>query len=345
MVVQWFNHSRRRGFPSRSLFSHHGSLIAIKDASSEGGHLGEMTLLRGSTLVIALGGNALLNAGEPATGTSQRANIAKVAAIIAPLLSHYRIVITHGNGPQVGLLAAQTPDADWPLDVLGAESEGMIGYVIEQELANRAPTQIFATLLSQVIVDPKDPAFQHPTKPIGLIHQDRGRLTSLGWDAVEVASGGWRRVVASPQPLKIVGLETIRVLLAAKVTVVCLGGGGIPVSLDGDGRLAGVEAVIEKDLASSLLARALNADALIMLTNVDGIMENFGTPKASLSRRTTPELLSAQSFQAGTMAPKVAAAVAMARAGKMAMIGALGDLQALLDGTKGTWVLPDGSKF
>lgn len=302
-----------------------------------------MTLAFGSTLVIALGGNALLSAGQPATGGSQRANIAKVAAIIAPLLAHYRIVITHGNGPQVGLLAAQTPDADWPLDVLGAESEGMIGYVIEQELANRAPKQLFATLLSQVIVDPNDPAFQHPTKPIGLIHQDRSRLTSLGWDSVEVAAGGWRRVVASPPPLKIVGLATLQVLLAAKVTIICLGGGGIPVSLDGDGRLEGIEAVIDKDLASSLLARDLDADALIMLTNVDGIMARFGTPEASLIRRTTPNLLAAQAFQAGTMAPKVAAAMFMAREGKIAMIGVLGDLQALLDGTKGTWVLPDGS--
>ncbi|MCA3695327.1 carbamate kinase [Aquidulcibacter sp.] len=302
-----------------------------------------MTLASGSTLVIALGGNALLSARQPATGGSQRANIANVAAIIAPLLAHYRIVITHGNGPQVGLLAAQTPDADWPLDVLGAESEGMIGYVIEQELANRAPKQLFATLLSQVIVDPNDLAFQHPTKPIGLIHQDRSRLTSLGWDSVEVAAGGWRRVVASPPPLRIVGLETLQVLLAAKVTIICLGGGGIPVGLHGDGRLEGVEAVIDKDLASSLLARDLDADALIMLTNVDGIMARFGTPEASLIRRTTPNLLAAQAFQAGTMAPKVAAAAAMARGGKIAMIGALGDLQGLIDGTKGTWVLPDGS--
>jgi carbamate kinase len=318
-------------------------LTGIKDARPKSHYGIAMTLAFGSTLVIALGGNALLSAGQPATGGSQRANIAKVAAIIAPLLAHYRIVITHGNGPQVGLLAAQTPDADWPLDVLGAESEGMIGYVIEQELANRAPKQLFATLLSQVIVDSKDPAFQHPTKPIGLIHQDRSRLTSLGWDSVEVAAGGWRRVVASPPPLKIVGLETLQVLLAAKVTIICLGGGGIPVSLDGDGRLEGIEAVIDKDLASSLLARDLDADALIMLTNVDGIMAQFGTPEASLIRRTTPNLLAAQAFQAGTMAPKVAAAMSMAREGKIAMIGALGDLQGLLDGTKGTWVLPDGS--
>jgi carbamate kinase len=333
------------GFPRLRLFSDVANLTRIKYVTPLFHQDHDMTLAFGSTLVIALGGNALLSAGQPATGGSQRANIAKVAAIIAPLLSHYRIVITHGNGPQVGLLAAQTPDADWPLDVLGAESEGMIGYVIEQELANRAPKQLFATLLSQVVVDPKDPAFQSPTKPIGLIHQDRSRLTSLGWESVEVTAGGWRRVVASPSPLKIVGLETIQILLAAKVTIICLGGGGIPVSVDGEGQLEGVEAVIDKDLASSFLACALDADALIMLTNVDGIMENFGTPEVSLIRRTTPDFLAARAFQAGTMAPKVEAAMIMAHKGKLAMIGALSDLHALLDGTKGTWVLPDESNL
>jgi carbamate kinase len=294
-----------------------------------------MALILGSTIVIALGGNALLLRGQQADGAAQRANIARAAAAIAPLLNQYRVIITHGNGPQVGLLAAQSGDSGWPLDVLGAESEGMIGYVIEQELANLVPTRSFATLLSQVVVDAHDPAFQKPTKPIGLVHANRTVLEKQGW--ANVADGaGWRRVIASPAPLAILNLQAIKVLVQADITVICLGGGGIPVALDGNGLAQGIEAVIDKDAASALLARELEADALIMLTDVDGIMTGFGTTEAKLLKRATPKELLSIKFPPGTMGPKVEAAISMAKAGKIAMIGALGPLKEILEGTAGT---------
>jgi carbamate kinase len=302
-----------------------------------------MTLPLGSTIVIALGGNALLLRGQKADGAAQRANIARAATAIAPLLDKYRVIITHGNGPQVGLLAAQSGTSGWPLDVLGAESEGMIGYVIEQELANRAPKRHFATLLSQVVVDAHDPAFQTPTKPIGLVHSDRALLEKQG--VASVADGeGWRRVVASPSPIAIVNLKAIKVLVQADISVICLGGGGIPVSLDANGQAQGIEAVIDKDAASALLARELGADALIMLTDVDGIMTDFGTTEAKLLARTTPHALSLMKFSPGTMGPKVAAAISMVKVGKIAIIGALGPLEEILAGKAGTWVVADGGQ-
>jgi carbamate kinase len=299
-----------------------------------------MALKLGSTIVIALGGNALLLRGQKADGAAQRANIARAAAAIAPLLSQYRVIITHGNGPQVGLLAAQSGDSGWPLDVLGAESEGMIGYVMEQELANLAPSRSFATLLSQVVVDAHDPAFKTPTKPIGLVHSDRSVLKKQGW--ASVADGeGWRRVVASPAPIAILNLHAIKVLVDADICVICLGGGGIPVTRDTSGLARGIEAVIDKDAASALLARELGADALIMLTDVDGVMTGFGTTEAKLLQHTTPVELSSIKFPSGTMGPKVNAAISMAKAGKIAMIGALGPLKEILAGTAGTWVEAD----
>jgi carbamate kinase len=296
-----------------------------------------MALKLGSTIVVALGGNALLVRGQQADGAAQRANIARAAAAIAPLLSQYRVIITHGNGPQVGLLAAQSGDSGWPLDVLGAESEGMIGYVMEQELANLAPSRSFATLLSQVVVDAHDPAFKTPTKPIGLVHSDRSVLKKQGW--ASVADGeGWRRVVASPAPIAILNLHAIKVLVDADICVICLGGGGIPVTRDTSGLARGIEAVIDKDAASALLARELGADALIMLTDVDGVMTGFGTTEAKLLAHTTPQELLSMRFPPGTMGPKVAAAISMAQAGKVAIIGALGPLKEMLEGTAGTWV-------
>jgi carbamate kinase len=302
-----------------------------------------MTLTLGSTIVIALGGNALLERGQKATGTTQRHNIARAAAAIAPLLEKYRIIITHGNGPQVGLLAAQSSASFWPLDVLGAESEGMIGYVIEQELANRAQRRHFATLLTQVVVAVDDRAFEKPTKPIGLVLHDPIEMTAQGWTSI-AESDGWRRVVASPTPLAIMNLEAIKILVAANVTVICLGGGGIPIAVDHSGQARGIEAVIDKDSASALLARELGADALIMLTDVEGIIADFGTKDARRIEHTTPQKLKPLVFAPGTMGPKVEAAISMAEIGKIAMIGALGSLDAILAGTAGTWVTSNGNQ-
>jgi carbamate kinase len=299
-----------------------------------------MNIPTGSTIVIALGGNALLKRGEAATSAVQRTNISRAAASIAPLLKKHQIIITHGNGPQVGLLAQQSGMSGWPLDVLGAESEGMIGYVIEQELANRCREALFATLLTQVVVDQSDRAFQNPTKPIGLVYQDRATLTERGWASI-VDGTGWRRVVASPQPRRILGLNTIRLLVEANVTVICLGGGGIPVAVDQSGKAHGIEAVIDKDAASCLLAQKIDADALIMLTDVAGVMDNFGASNASLIKHATPCQLAECTFPAGSMGPKVEAAISMANAGKVAIIGALNDLDAILAGKAGTWIVPD----
>lgn len=299
-----------------------------------------MALSNGSTIILALGGNALLVRGQHADGAVQRANIARAAQTIAPLLDRYRIIITHGNGPQIGVLAAQSGTSGWPLDVLGAESEGMIGYVIEQELANRAPHRQFATLLTQVVVAVDDPAFRLPVKPIGLVHKDRDELTQVGWNSV--ADGdGWRRVVASPMPLAILNLAAIKVLVDADISVICLGGGGIPVVVDSIGTASGIEAVIDKDAASALLARNLGADALIMLTDVDGVKADFGTKSARTLARATPFTLSGMTFATGTMAPKIDAALSMANVGKVAMIGALDGLDALLAGKAGTWIVPN----
>ncbi|PZO10508.1 MAG: carbamate kinase [Lysobacteraceae bacterium] len=300
-------------------------------------------------LVIALGGNALLKRGQPPDPALQRANIAAAAAGLAPVIRRHDVVLTHGNGPQVGLLALQAM-ADptrpaFPLDVLGAESEGMIGYVLEQELINQLPGRQFATLLTQVVVDPRDPAFASPTKPIGPVYAE-AQATALaaekGW-TVAPDGAHWRRVVASPAPLRILALPAIKRMAEAQVTVICAGGGGIPVAMDADGRLYGVEAVIDKDAASALLAIELGADALVMLTDVAAVMTDFDTPQVRALKRATPRGLAQHAFATGSMGPKVASAVAMAKAGKRAAIGSIDELEAILAGNAGTWIVPDSA--
>jgi carbamate kinase len=301
------------------------------------------------SLVIALGGNALLRRGQPPDPDLQRANVAAAAASLAPVIRRHDVVITHGNGPQVGLLALQALANDnrhpFPLDVLGAESEGMIGYVLEQELLNRLPERRLATLLTQIEVDSADPAFASPNKPIGPLYSEaeaRALTTSRGW-AVAQDGAHWRRVVASPAPRRILALPAIRLLTDAQVTVICAGGGGIPVATRADGQLYGIEAVIDKDAASALLAIELDADALIMLTDVAAVMTGFGTPHQQALKRATPRGLAGHAFAAGSMAPKVAAAIAMAKTGKRAAIGSIADIEAILAGNAGTWILPDAS--
>jgi carbamate kinase len=297
-------------------------------------------------IVVALGGNALLRRGEPMTAENQRANVARAATVLAGLVGEgHSIVVTHGNGPQVGLLALQaaaTSDGGtFPLDVLGAESAGMIGYVIEQELGNLLRNRLFATLLTQVKVDPRDPAFAQPTKPIGPVYDEataRRLAAERGW---QIAPDGdkWRRVVPSPRPLEIMEASVISFLTERDVIVICTGGGGVPVVESTDGSLRGVEAVIDKDLASSLLARQLKADMLLMLTDVDAVYADYGTPQARALRRLATTEISGRNFPAGSMGPKVGAAIEFAEAtGKPAAIGKLDDALAIVRGERGTWL-------
>ncbi|APW43483.1 carbamate kinase [Rhodoferax saidenbachensis] len=301
-------------------------------------------------LVVALGGNALLRRGEPLSAANQLANIRVAAAQLARVASQHAMVLTHGNGPQVGLLALQgaayTAVATYPLDVLGAETEGMIGYLLEQELSNRLPaTRRVATLLTRVEVDPQDPAFAHPTKPIGPVYtaeQAQELAANRHW-TMAADGAGTRRVVASPLPLRVLGVDTIETLLAHDTLVIAAGGGGIPVARQGDNPdLQGVEAVIDKDLCSSLLARALHADCLLIATDVEGIYLDWGQRTQHLLQHTTPQELATLAFPAGSMGPKVAAASAfVAATGKRAIIGSLQQIEAMLQGQAGTQVRPD----
>ncbi|HET9460649.1 MAG TPA: carbamate kinase, partial [Gaiellaceae bacterium] len=283
-------------------------------------------------LVVALGGNALLRRGEPLTADIQRVHAAEAMTAVAELVESNDVVLTHGNGPQVGLLALQalayTDVPPYPLDVLGAESEGMIGYVLEQELSNRLPGRTAVTVLTQVVVDADDPAFEAPSKPIGPVYtEEQARRLELerGW-AIAEDGDHFRRVVASPEPRRIVELAAIRMLVDAGAIVVCTGGGGIPVTMSDAGTLHGVEAVIDKDLAGELLARSLEADFLLMLTDVGAVMRDWGTPDERPIGRTTPAELRQIQFANGSMGPKVAAACRFVEAtGAKAAIGALDD--------------------
>jgi carbamate kinase len=293
-------------------------------------------------VVIALGGNALARRGEPIENETQRRRVRVAAAAVAEVAREHRVVVTHGNGPQVGMLALQhealDPDHPAPLDVLGAESEGMIGYWIEQELRNQLPNHPTATLLTQVVVDPDDPAFTDPTKPIGpgYPRSEAERLArERGW-TVAPDGAEWRRVVASPEPRRILGLTAIRLLLDAGVLVVCAGGGGIPVILNDAGALRGVEAVIDKDRAAAFLAEAIAADALLLLTDVNAVYADW--PQATRAYgRTTPAELADTGFAPGSMGPKVEAACRFVTTTRgTASIGRLEDAAAILDGRAGT---------
>jgi carbamate kinase len=302
-------------------------------------------------VVAALGGNALLRRGQPMTAENQRANVAVAARALLPIALEHDLILTHGNGPQVGLLALQNaayhPDELYPLDILDAETEGMIGYLLEQELGNLlGPSRPLATLLTRIEVDPADPAFAHPTKPIGPVYgrAEAERLAAeKGW-AIAPDGASWRRVVPSPDPKRILELGVIELLVREKVIVVCAGGGGIPVAPAADGTIHGVEAVIDKDFAGALLATSLHADAFLMLTDVDAVYAGWGTPDARAISRATPDALAALDFAAGSMGPKVEAACRFVRANSgFAVIGALGDADRMLRGEIGTMVVKTGA--
>ncbi|WP_429925513.1 carbamate kinase (plasmid) [Agrobacterium vitis] len=294
-------------------------------------------------IVAALGGNALLRRGEPLTAENQRANVKRAAAALAQLINTgHSLVITHGNGPQVGLLAIETagPDgAGLPLDVLGAETEGMIGYMIEQELAGILNDRRFGTLLTLVKVDADDPAFGKPTKFVGPVYTAetaRKLADQRGW---KVAPDGemWRRVVPSPAPRAIMEADVISLLVKQDVTVICAGGGGIPVVEKPNGGLAGIEAVIDKDAASALLAEELGADMLLLLTDVDAVYADFGKSTANALRIIDPEDVDEQAYPAGSMRPKISAAAGFARTiGRRAAIGRLDQAREIVNRTAGT---------
>jgi carbamate kinase len=301
-------------------------------------------------VVVALGGNALLQRGQPMTALAQHTNVRVAAKALADLARDHQIIVAHGNGPQVGLLALQgeayDPAKPWPLDVLGAETEGMIGYLIEQELMNALPEGArCATLLSRVEVDAADPAFEKPSKPIGPVYsaaEAAQAASDHGWAMVTEAAGGIRRVVPSPLPQRIIGLDAIKVLLDAGHTVICAGGGGIPVLRNADGDMEGVEAVIDKDRTSALLALGLDADVLLLLTDVASVYQDFGGPDQRTVREITPSDHEKLDLPPGSMGPKVAAAATFVKAsGKLAGIGQLTDARAIIEARAGTRILPD----
>jgi carbamate kinase len=299
-------------------------------------------------ILIALGGNALLRRGEPMTMSHQIANIRRAAQQIARLADGNQLVIAHGNGPQVGLLALQAaaagPAGAAPLDVLDAESEGMIGYLLEQELANALPPRRqVATLLTRVEVDADDPAFTHPTKPIGPVYTEAEaeRLAiSKGW-SVARDGDSFRRVVASPKPQRIMALQPIHWLLDHDAVVIAAGGGGIPVTVAADGRTrCGVEAVIDKDLCSALLAADIDADLLLIATDVDAVYADWHTPCERVLSEVSVAGLRSMSFPAGSMGPKVEAACEFVlRTGRPAVIGSLDRIEAMANGSAGTRVV------
>ncbi|MET8468760.1 carbamate kinase [Streptomyces sp. NPDC006422] len=303
-------------------------------------------------VVVALGGNALARRGEPMTADRLRTNVRSSCRALAGLAREHEVVITHGNGPQVGLLALQNlayqDVAASPLDILGAETQGMIGYVIQQELSNAlAGEREVTAVLTTTLVDENDPAFERPTKLIGPTYSAQDAAEAAAEYHWTIARDGdtFRRVVPSPDPVRILQAPDIRLLLENRRLVVCVGGGGVPVKADSAGRTSGVQAVVDKDLASAALAAELKADTLVMLTDAEYVSENWGTPEQRDIRTASADAIGELAFAAGSMGPKIDAAVRVARAGGRALIGPLDRLDDLLDRKVGTEIraeVPEG---
>jgi len=301
-------------------------------------------------VVVALGGNALLRRGQKPDAAVQEANVSRAVAALAPLAADHELVLTHGNGPQVGVLALQSASdphltTPYPFDVLGAQTQGMIGYWLLQAMQNQVPGRQVAAIINQTLVEAADPAFDNPTKFVGEVY-DRAAAERLaaerGW-TVRPDGDGWRRVVGSPRPQRVVETPLIRLLLDSGAVVVCAGGGGVPVVRDEHGDLQGVEAVVDKDLTSAVLAEALDADVLLVLTDVSAVFRDFGTPDQEPIRRETPIGLRGLDFPTGSMGPKVDAVCRFVElTGGTAAIGALEDAVAILAGRAGTVVTPSG---
>ncbi len=295
-------------------------------------------------VVVALGGNALLPRGAAPTAEHQHRSARAAARALAPVAARTRLVVTHGNGPQVGLLALKEDafgdGSAYPLDVLDAESAGQIGYIVELELDNAIPGRHTVAVITRVRVDPGDPAFADPTKFIGAGYEEaeaQALAAKHGW-TVKRDGERWRRVVASPEPQEIVQLTAIRTLVEGGFVVVCVGGGGVPVVGPDDAEV-GIEAVIDKDLSSALLAIGLGAEVFVLATDVDAVYEGWGTEAQRAIGATTPEQLRAGNFPAGSMGPKVEAVCRFVEAtGHRAAIGKLSDIEGLVAGTSGTQI-------
>ncbi|MDL4820648.1 carbamate kinase [Actinomadura opuntiae] len=302
-------------------------------------------------VVVALGGNALVKRGDTPDAALQRANVDRAVRALAPLAERHELIVTHGNGPQVGVLALESERDDrltrpYPLDTLGAETQGMIGYWMLQALQNALPGRQVMAMINQTLVSAVDPAFRDPTKFVGQVYEraEAERLAAeYGW-TVRRDGEGWRRVVPSPRPQRVIETRLIRELVRAGTVVVCAGGGGIPVFRNDVGRLEGVEAVIDKDLTASVLAETLDADALLILTDVPNVMRHYGTDRQEPITHTTPHELRGVEFPAGSMGPKVAAVTGFVeRTGDMAAIGLLDRCVEILAGAAGTIVTPNAT--
>ncbi|GGS86652.1 carbamate kinase [Nonomuraea spiralis] len=301
-------------------------------------------------VIVALGGNAVLKRGQKPDADVQRDNIATAVRTLAQLADKHELVITHGNGPQVGMLALESAadpslSRPYPFDTLGAQTQGMIGYWMQQALQNALPGRQVLAMVTQTLVTAVDPAFADPTKFVGQVYEEdeaRKLAAEYGW-TVKPDGQYWRRVVPSPTPQRIVETRLIRKMIREGVVVICAGGGGIPVVRDERGRLTGVEAVIDKDLTASMLAEALECDAFLILTDVPRVMRDFGAPGQTEIAHTTPHELRGLSFPAGSMGPKVDAVCRFVETtGDMAAIGSLDDAEDILTGSAGTIVTPNG---
>ena len=301
-------------------------------------------------IVVALGGNALLERGQKPDADLQERNVDRAVTALAPIAREHELVVTHGNGPQVGVLALQSASdphltTPYPFDVLGAQTQGMIGYWLLQSMQNHLPDRQVAAIINQTLVEAADPAFADPTKFVGEVYteQEAQRLAAeRGWQ-VRADGAGWRRVVGSPRPQRVVETRLIRLLLESGAVVVCAGGGGVPVIRDELGRLRGVEAVVDKDLTSAVLAEALDADMLLVLTDVSAVMTGYGTAQQAPISRATPAGLRSHDFPSGSMGPKVEAVCRFVElTGGAAAIGSLEDVAAILRGEAGTVVTASG---
>lgn len=295
-------------------------------------------------VVVALGGNALSVRNQPLDASPQVVNVQRAVKALVPLVRDHDVLITHGNGPQVGLLALES-SADpalavaYPLDALGAETQGLIGYWLAQALTNAVPGRHVVALITRTIVATDDPAFTDPAKFIGPMYteaQANAIAAKQGW-TIKSDGAGWRRVVPSPVPISVVEIDIIEQLFGTGTLIVCAGGGGVPVMRTGIGDLVGVEAVIDKDLTAALIAEAIGADALLLLTDVAAVSTDITDPAAPNISRTTASEMRRMNFAAGSMGPKVDAACRFVeRTGHMAAIGALDDAAEILAGTAGT---------